>query len=449
MPAPIRALADAHLYDPVTVKVKAATLTIDTVEQFFLETRPQEKVGSLVRVLEAEQPQQAIVFTRTKIRTEQLYRTLRDEGMNVKALHGDIAGRPRRRDDHVQGPGGSRSSSPPTSPPAGSTSRRSPTSSTSTSRPRPTSTCTGSAAPAVWGGRAARSVHRAAPAARPRGLIEKHAGTQVAPWAEGAHVAPARTHEPPRRHRKPRRQRPRRIRQADRLRRPRRRPRRGRPHHAVTSQAGLDIEAVRSVRLLERFALLEVPAGDIGGSPARSTAQRSEATRSGSSPRGLSPAEGQAATVGAMSQMTMTTNHGDIVLELFDEDAPETGGPSAASPKGFYDGLIFHRVIPDFMNPGRLPGGRHGRPGLHVQGRDQRPQDRQGAGDGERRAEHQRLAVLHRHHPRPRHWLDGKHTVFGEVSEGMDVVDKIGTLPTDPRDRPTQEARVERLAASA
>src|ERR687891_1708736 len=68
MPAPIRALAQRHLYDPVTIKVKSATLTIDTVEQFFLETRPQEKTDNLVRVLEAERPRQAIVFTRTKIR---------------------------------------------------------------------------------------------------------------------------------------------------------------------------------------------------------------------------------------------------------------------------------------------------------------------------------------------------------------------------------------------
>src|SRR3954451_21791725 len=91
MPGPIRALAERHLYDPVTVKVKAATLTIDTVEPFYLETKPQEKVASLVRVLEAERPTQAIVFARTKIRTEQLYLTLREKGMTVKALHGDMS----------------------------------------------------------------------------------------------------------------------------------------------------------------------------------------------------------------------------------------------------------------------------------------------------------------------------------------------------------------------
>ena len=91
MPPEIRALADRHLYDPVTVKVKAATLTIDTVEQFFLEIKGPEKNEALVRVLEAEKPDQAIVFTRTKIRTDQLYRTLRDKGMNVKALHGDMS----------------------------------------------------------------------------------------------------------------------------------------------------------------------------------------------------------------------------------------------------------------------------------------------------------------------------------------------------------------------
>ena len=91
MPPEIRALADRHLYDPVTVKVKAATLTIDTVEQFYVEVGAREKNDMLARVLEAEQPDQAIVFVRTKIRCDQLYRTLRDRGMNVKALHGDMS----------------------------------------------------------------------------------------------------------------------------------------------------------------------------------------------------------------------------------------------------------------------------------------------------------------------------------------------------------------------
>jgi ATP-dependent RNA helicase DeaD len=91
MPLEIRRLADQYLYEPVTVKVAAATLTVDTVEQFALEISPREKADALVRVLDAERPEQAIVFVRTKIRCEQLYRALRDRGMNVKALHGDMS----------------------------------------------------------------------------------------------------------------------------------------------------------------------------------------------------------------------------------------------------------------------------------------------------------------------------------------------------------------------
>ena len=69
MPTEIRKLAERHLYDPMTIKVKAATLTIDTVEQFYVETKPQDKVETLARVLASERPDQAIVFARTKIRT--------------------------------------------------------------------------------------------------------------------------------------------------------------------------------------------------------------------------------------------------------------------------------------------------------------------------------------------------------------------------------------------
>src|SRR5947207_478376 len=90
MPPPIRKLADRYLFDPVTVKVESATMTVDTVEQFVVEVKPADKAGKLEEVLEAERPHQAIVFVRTKIRCEQLFRKLRDRGMNVKALHGDM-----------------------------------------------------------------------------------------------------------------------------------------------------------------------------------------------------------------------------------------------------------------------------------------------------------------------------------------------------------------------
>jgi len=90
MPPAIRRLAAQYLYDPVTVQVQTATLTVDTVEQFVLEVTPREKPDRLADVLQAERPDQAIIFVRTKIRCEQLYKTLRDRGMNVKALHGDM-----------------------------------------------------------------------------------------------------------------------------------------------------------------------------------------------------------------------------------------------------------------------------------------------------------------------------------------------------------------------
>src|ERR1700683_4941491 len=90
MPAPLRKLADKYLYEPVTIKVKAETLTIETVAQFQLPVDAKHKTDKLVEVLSAEKPDQAIVFVRTKVRCEQLFRTLRDRGMNVKALHGDM-----------------------------------------------------------------------------------------------------------------------------------------------------------------------------------------------------------------------------------------------------------------------------------------------------------------------------------------------------------------------
>ena len=90
MPPPIRKLADNYLYDPVLVKVQSATLTVDSVEQFQVAVKTGDKADKLVEVLESERPDQAIVFARTKIRTDQLYKKMRDKGFNVKALHGDM-----------------------------------------------------------------------------------------------------------------------------------------------------------------------------------------------------------------------------------------------------------------------------------------------------------------------------------------------------------------------
>ena len=151
-----------------------------------------------------------------------------------------------------------------------------------------------------------------------------------------------------------------------------------------------------------------------------------------------------------MSQMTMTTNHGDIVLELFDEDAPKTvDNFRKLAEDGYYDGLIFHRVIPDFMIQGGCPQGTGtGGPGYTFEDEINDHKVVKGAlamaNAGPNTNGSQFFIVTTEAAP----WLDGKHTVFGEVSEGMDVVDTIGTLPTDARDRPTQEARIERLAAT-
>jgi ATP-dependent RNA helicase DeaD len=91
VPPEIRRLADTFMHDPVEIKVRAATLTIDTVEQFYLEVGDREKPEALARVLQEERPRQAIVFARTKIGVDRLARRLGDSGVRVKALHGDMS----------------------------------------------------------------------------------------------------------------------------------------------------------------------------------------------------------------------------------------------------------------------------------------------------------------------------------------------------------------------
>jgi ATP-dependent RNA helicase DeaD len=261
MPPPIRALADQYLYHPVMVKVQTATLTVDTVEQFALEISAREKADGLVRVLEAERPDQAIVFVRTKIRCDQLDRTLRDRGMNVKALHGDMSQGSRdgvmisfkdgrlpllvatdvaSRGLDISGISHVINFDVPTSPDVyvhriGRTGRV---------------------------GRSGRAITFFEPRQeRDIQAIERNAGVKLAPWVKNAHVAPTPVVAKPRRHSKPHvsanGEGPTRkliisggrsvgLEPSDII-------------HAITGATGLDGEAVRNVRVLERFAFVEVP----------------------------------------------------------------------------------------------------------------------------------------------------------------------------------------------
>jgi ATP-dependent RNA helicase DeaD len=91
MPPPIKKLAEKRMFDPETIKVKAAQLTIDTVAQFHIEVPDKDKAERLGEVLKAERPTQAIIFARTKIGVDRLARTLDRQGLRVKTLHGNMS----------------------------------------------------------------------------------------------------------------------------------------------------------------------------------------------------------------------------------------------------------------------------------------------------------------------------------------------------------------------
>jgi ATP-dependent RNA helicase DeaD len=288
MPPAIRRLADQYLLDPITVKVKTATLTVETVEQFALEVRAQEKAGRLIEVLRAEQPDQAIVFVRTKIRCDQLFRTLRDRGLNVKALHGDMTQGARdgvmisfkdgrlpllvatdvaARGLDIAGVSHIINFDVPTSPDVyvhriGRTGRV---------------------------GRSGRAITLYEPRQRREiEAIERHAGVKLSPWVEHAHVAPTPVKAKPRRHSKPHVSfngdgparkviiaagRSAGLEPSDII-------------HAITAATGLDGEAVRNVRVLERFTFAEVPEREaervidlVTGTEVRGVALRLEAAR--------------------------------------------------------------------------------------------------------------------------------------------------------------------------
>jgi len=265
MPPEIRRLAAQYLYEPVIVSVKAATLTVDTVEQFALKVDPRAKGEVLSELLAAERPEQAIIFVRTKIRCEALFKSMRDRGLNVKALHGDMTQGARdgvmisfkegrlpllvATDVAARGLDISTVShvinfDVPTSPDVyvhrvGRTGRV---------------------------GRSGRAITLYEPRQRREiEAIERHAGVTLAPWVKGAHVAPTAVHPRPRRHTKPHETRDGDLQMRSLI------VGGGRADgfepsdiiHVITAATGLDGEAVRNVRVLERFVLLDVPERDV------------------------------------------------------------------------------------------------------------------------------------------------------------------------------------------
>ena len=151
-----------------------------------------------------------------------------------------------------------------------------------------------------------------------------------------------------------------------------------------------------------------------------------------------------------MSQATLHTNAGAISVELFDDDAPKTvENFRKLAGDGFYDGLIFHRVIPDFMVQGGCPEGTGtGGPGYQFEDEINDHKIVRGAlamaNAGPDTNGSQFFIVTTEAAP----WLDGKHTVFGEVTDGMDAVNAIEKTETGPGDKPVSPQTIERVELS-
>jgi cyclophilin family peptidyl-prolyl cis-trans isomerase len=144
---------------------------------------------------------------------------------------------------------------------------------------------------------------------------------------------------------------------------------------------------------------------------------------------------------------TLHTNHGAIAIELFDEDAPKTvENFLKLAGDGFYDGVVFHRIIPDFMIQGGDPTGTGmGGPGYTFEDEFNEHKVERGAlamaNAGPNTNGSQFFIVTTAAAP----WLDGKHTVFGRVSDGMDAVDTIEKVDTDAQDKPREPVVIERV----
>jgi peptidyl-prolyl cis-trans isomerase B (cyclophilin B) len=148
-----------------------------------------------------------------------------------------------------------------------------------------------------------------------------------------------------------------------------------------------------------------------------------------------------------VTRATLHTNHGAIELELFNGDAPKTVENFVKLARdGFYDGVIFHRVIPDFMIQGGDPTGTgRGGPGYTFEDEFNDNKVVRGAlamaNAGPNTNGSQFFIVTTEAAP----WLDGKHTVFGKVTSGQDVADRISMVDRDARDKPKTAVTIDRV----
>jgi ATP-dependent RNA helicase DeaD len=281
VPAEIRRLAEQFMHDPVEIQVRAATLTIDTVDHYYVEVSDREKLDALVKVIQAERPEQAIVFARTKIGVDRLARRLGDAGVRVKALHGDMS-QGQRDGVMIAFKGGRERLLVATDVAARGLDITGVSHVVNYDIPNSPDIYVHRIGRTGRAGESGRAITLITPKQR-RELeaIERHAKTDIEPWVAngdrpGGEREPRGEGEP--RERKPRERKPRE--------RETRRPRHTKPHQregvpysklvvgvgrqqsiepadivrAVVDNTHLENDDVRNVRVLERFSFVEVPA---------------------------------------------------------------------------------------------------------------------------------------------------------------------------------------------
>jgi ATP-dependent RNA helicase DeaD len=282
VPAEIRRLAEQFMHDPVEIQVRAATLTIDTVDHYYVEVSDREKLDALVKVIQAERPEQAIVFARTKIGVDRLARRLGDAGVRVKALHGDMS-QGQRDGVMIAFKGGRERLLVATDVAARGLDITGVSHVVNYDIPNSPDIYVHRIGRTGRAGESGRAITLITPKQR-RELeaIERHAKTDIEPWAPNGDrpgaEGEARGTEGAARERKPRERKPRE--------RETRRPRHTKPHQregvpysklvvgagrqqniepadivrAVVDNTHLENDDVRNVRVLERFSFVEVPA---------------------------------------------------------------------------------------------------------------------------------------------------------------------------------------------